>query len=537
MNFNSFRGGYILLLMVGFVCMCSCSQERRARDILSGVATYVKDSPDSALGVLESIPRDLHHLPYIRGPYALLYTQAQLGSGVVVTKDSLIRDAVTYYRLFGSRQERFLSWYYLGRVYQNVGNRESAMTAYLKAGSIPEKTIPPSSLSSLHTCISFIYNETFDYPRAVAEMQKALSYARLVAKMGPAEFRCYLNLNNNYFNLGDSAGERRYLDSAKVNIHKASWEGKMDYYAAETNWMLRRRFPHDRIERLLDSVQTVCKDSSYGPWDRWAETYARIGRPRKALSVFEHMPPDSRTAYSYGVLSEVYDSLGEPRKSLEAFKRYVALSDSLDMILYRQDTRFIEERHANQLRVRRYTEYLVFGILLLLVMGTASFYFVRKKRREEARMASMYEDLRAEYDSLQQISQTTVQVNDRAKALLGDRMRALGAFLTEEQPESLDRAASRLETLTENRKELVETIGLLFGVYHPRFISMLLEYGLTTMEVGFCCLYVLGFRTTEIGDVINRSGYYNISSDIRKKLPVEHMKISTWLNEQFQQLS
>lgn len=530
------RGGYFLLLMVGFVCMCSCSRERRVRDILSGVGTYVKDSPDSALGVLESIPRDLHHLPYIRGPYALLYTQAQLSSRVVVTKDSLIRDAVTYYRLFGSRQERFLSWYYLGRVYQNAGNRESAMTAYLKAGSIPRKTIPLGSLYELHFWISVIYNETFDYPRAVAEMQEALGYARL-AQMDKEECLCYLNLINYYYNLGDSAGERRCLDSAKVNIHKASWNGKMTYYADETNWMLRRGFPHDSIEHLLDSVQTVCKDSSYGPWDRWAETYARIGRPRKALSVFEHMPPDSRTAYSYGVLSEVYDSLGEPRKSLEAHRRYVVLSDSLDMILYRQDTRFIEERHANQLRVRRYTEYLVFGILLLLMMGTASFYFVRKKRREEARMASMYEDLRAEYDSLQQISHTTVQVNDRAKALLGDRMRALGAFLTEEQPESLDRAASRLETLTENRKELVETIGLLFGVYHPRFISMLLEYGLTTMEVGFCCLYVLGFRTTEIGDVINRSGYYNISSDIRKKLPVEHMKISTWLNEQFQQLS
>ena len=531
-------GPRIIALCFGVMVLASCSGWRDAKTVLSDVETYVQDSPDSALLALESIPRPLHRLPFIRGPYALLYTRAQDGAGILVKEDTLIRNAVTYYRLFGSSSHRFQSRYYLGRVYQNAGNRGAAMDAYVKAESILPAKVEPYFLYNLHADKCNIYAETFDFDRALEETYEAVGYARS-ARMFQSEFRCYLNIVSLLYNIEKDTTERegRYLDLAKINLGKASWKGRMDYYAKRASYMVRTKYPAADIEQLLDSVIAACPDSSYGCWDEWADTYNRIGRPQKALSSIAHLTSENRTALTYSILSEVYDSLGQVEKSLEAYRRYVSVSDSLDLILFRQDTRFIEERHANQMRVRRYTDYFIGGFLVLMALVAAAITYVRRKRKKEAKMQDMYEDLKEEYESLQQMSQGVDEVSDRAKDLLGVRMRALGAFLTEEQPQSLDKVASRLETLTENRKELVETMGLLFGVYHPRFVSMLLDYGLNTIEIGFCCLYVLGFRTTEIGDVINRSSYYNISSDIRRKLPVEHVRLSTWLNDRFQQLS
>lgn len=412
------------------------------------------------------------------------------------------------------------------------------MDAYVKAESILPAKVEPRFLYYLYAEKCNIYAETFDYNRALEETFKSIDYARS-AGMPQSEFRCYLNIISLLYNIEKDTTERegQYLDSAKINFWKASWKGRMDYYAKRVSYMARTKYPAAEIEQLLDSVIAACPDTSYGCWDEWADTYNQIGRPQKALSSIGRMPSDSRTALSYFILSEIYDSLGQAERSLDAYKRYVDISDSLDLILFKQDTRFIEERYDQQMRVRRFTDYLIGGILCLMALVAATIHYVRRKREKEVKVLAMYEDLKEEYKSLQQMSQGTDKVSERAKDLLGIRMRALGAFLTEEQPQSFDKVANRLETLTENRKELVETMGLLFGVYHPRFVSMLLDYGLNTIEIGFCCLYVLGFRTTEIGDVINRSGYYNISSEIRRKLPVGHVRLSTWLNDMFQQLS
>ena len=50
-------------------------------------------------------------------------------------------------------------------------------------------------------------------------------------------------------------------------------------------------------------------------------------------------------------------------------------------------------------------------------------------------------------------------------------------------------------------------------------------------------MHVLGFRTSEIGDVVNRSGYYNMSGEIRRKLPIGSQKLATWLNARFGELA
>ena len=524
-----------LVILFGLV---SCSQENRECTILRNVESYIEEKPDSALYVLEHIPQQSLQLPNVRALYALQYTRAQDLAEMNPSSDTLILQAVHHYRYFGSATQRFLSWFYLGRVYQNECRPEAAMDAYAKAEDIHPHKISPQLLYRLHINKSILYAGSFDYIRAIDENLRAREYAHQ-ASQSDAEFRSLVNVAILYGNADNLSMQGQYLQQAQSLLDQASPSATIDFYADKAEWMLATGFPSNQIELLLDSIPRLYPSyMDYPPtWNQIARTYTGIGHYEKALDALSHIAPNQYNANTFAVLSEVLDSLRRPKESLEAYKKYVELSDSLDLVLFRQDTRFIEERHEVQIRTLRAKGILsTIGILILCVL-TFALIRMRKKSIQQQKLISMYNALKEEYEGLKQISIPAENgANSKAQELLGERMRALAAFFTEEQPYALEHASSRLEALTEDRKELVETIGLLFGVYCPRFVSMLLEHNLTTMEVGFCCLYILGLRTSEIGDVINRAGYYNISSEIRRKLPVGQKKLATWLTEQYNDL-
>jgi len=49
-------------------------------------------------------------------------------------------------------------------------------------------------------------------------------------------------------------------------------------------------------------------------------------------------------------------------------------------------------------------------------------------------------------------------------------------------------------------------------------VSYLKSKGLLTWEIGYCCLYIMGYNAKEISGIMNNSQVYKISSEIRRKL-------------------
>ena len=78
---------------------------------------------------------------------------------------------------------------------------------------------------------------------------------------------------------------------------------------------------------------------------------------------------------------------------------------------------------------------------------------------------------------------------------------------------------------------------MLYAIYHPEFVGKLTEKGLTASEIGYCCLLLLGMKTSEVGSVICRSGTYNMSSGIRNKLQLteKDTRLSIWLRNLFEE--
>lgn len=80
---------------------------------------------------------------------------------------------------------------------------------------------------------------------------------------------------------------------------------------------------------------------------------------------------------------------------------------------------------------------------------------------------------------------------------------------------------------------MTESIGMLYAIYHPNFVLRLEGFGLTASEIGYCCLLLLGFKTSELSAIVDKSNTYNISSRLRLKIKLDSSvpRLSIWLKQ------
>ena len=145
-------------------------------------------------------------------------------------------------------------------------------------------------------------------------------------------------------------------------------------------------------------------------------------------------------------------------------------------------------------------------------------------------MQDMLSDLRGEYEMLLRLQETELTRNDYFAKKLENRLQALKPYFTDVFPDELHDSAE-LRRMAEDSKEMLRNVGFLFGIYHPKFILALERKGLSELELGYCCLYALGFTGKEIPGKLQRNSFYNTSSALRKKVGLgpHDTNLSIWI--------
>ncbi|MDY3878002.1 MAG: hypothetical protein SOZ41_01075, partial [Candidatus Cryptobacteroides sp.] len=156
-----------LLVGVAFLSSVICCDKNPVRARLADIDSYAASNPDSARRALEAIDQDFLNTRKLKAQYALMLSTALSRCKIKVPNDSLINIAVDYYKTFGPAKEKFLSYYYQGRVYDDQEDYESAMLSYLEAESIHSKKIPLRHLTSLYMKKGRIYQHYYDLEKSV----------------------------------------------------------------------------------------------------------------------------------------------------------------------------------------------------------------------------------------------------------------------------------------------------------------------------------------------------------------------------------
>ena len=126
----------------------SCSDDTAVMEELDRAEAVMEEYPDSALALLDTLDRSCLVTREARARHALLYSQALDKNYIDLSTDSIISPAVKYYKKHGSPDYRLMTQYYLGRIYQNAGDNESAMRCFVQAERyVPECSDTTASIS------------------------------------------------------------------------------------------------------------------------------------------------------------------------------------------------------------------------------------------------------------------------------------------------------------------------------------------------------------------------------------------------------
>ena len=530
------------MFVLAFV-LTFCGRNQTVNESLDRAESCMSASPDSALAILESIDSLHFDSRSQNARYALLKSIALDKNCIDRTDDSLINIAVSFYRHRHNAPYRFKSYYYQARVYQNAGQMDKAMESLVCAEHIRSTKISSEDRSRLHIAKSQILTSRYDYSdNLISELKLVESYSLKAGKRNNYvsslldQARAYIIRNN--FNDADHC--LKIVKSQDSLSHRSL----LGYNKLCLCLSVNSGQSPDSIYAVLDKYLAVAEDPSEINWKFVAQAYMKLGEYATAINSLnqysEYNDFSADEAY-YLLRSNAYYSLGNYQLAYDYLARYSNISDSLDMAKMSQEVNSVKERFENRQQIRR--QHLTLSIILLVVAFSIVIItlYLFRKYSEEQRLTQKYNELKEEYQYLSDTkenykSKIISNVDEETLKILDRRIKALGTFLSKDTPDSLSKVADKLEDLTANRNVVTDSIGMLYAIYHPTFVLKLENFGLTASEVGFCCLLVLGFRTSELSQVVNKSNTYNISSGIRAKLKLEQNsgKLANWLNQLFE---
>ena len=130
---------YIITIIL-VLCLGSCGQHSKHWETLVQVESYIEESPDSALEVLQGMDKGELSGMEEKAKHALLLSMAMDKNYIDRTDFDVLQPAIDYYKDNGTPTDKLRTYYYQGRICQNMGNDAAAMESFVKAISEGEES-------------------------------------------------------------------------------------------------------------------------------------------------------------------------------------------------------------------------------------------------------------------------------------------------------------------------------------------------------------------------------------------------------------
>lgn len=536
-------------ILIIFVLFSSCTGFNHKNPVLDELDTMVQEQPDSAYTILSSFDRSTLTTKEEVAHFSLLYSIALDKMYIDVTEDTLINVAVDFYK-HKNNKYTFLSHYYHGRVFENANRKEDAMQAFILAEAVPEKNVDPLYLAKLHFGKERIYNYLFLNRKALEEAELAAKYS-LEAEHWNNYARALMDQSDNYLILNETINGLQLFNYEKADSCLRIVESKWDYISQnrKNDWFyssillqVRKGQTRDLLSHIDKYQYLTDTNPQTIEWSTLAQAYQALGMMSEMQEAIDkgriYGQHIGREALIYYILQEdISFKENDYKTAYENLKEYVKLSNTMNWDIFNHETQFLEERFQNELnqskahsRLLATLLFLLFSLVVISILG----FVVQRHRKNAAITETALNDLREEYEMLKSLKAENDEISEKALGVLKERMLTLKDFL-----EKKNKAVNELDRLAGNRTSILESIGMIYAIYAPKFTELLLGKGLSPAEIGYCCLHLMGYSTKEAGDFICHSAYYNISSKIRSKLQIESNRstLAKWLTQKYSETS
>lgn len=352
--------------------------------------------PDSALKLLQSIPKPKGLTGKAQADYALLYSQALDKNYIDTANDSLIQVAVNYYQDRSDTKARFYTYYYLGRVHVNGNRLDQATLAFMNAEQEVEALDDDYAAGLLYTEMGDIYREYYDFPKALDCYQQSTWYYE---KAGKYQHKLWGRLSQSA--VYDAMGEKQKCYDLLCNIMS---EAKHIGYSQMIRFCLGDLIIMSlKMERKADALNFYKElKENYSMEGFTPSFYASLG----VLQARENNYSDAQTYLekAWGLSEIVNDSIFVHHKASEIYlaqQKYEKAYSELENCVLLQNKEMLKALRQPVLTVQKefletelaYNQYrikmerLVYTLVGIIVVFVAFFVvsILRKKLKKQKR--------------------------------------------------------------------------------------------------------------------------------------------------------
>lgn len=390
----------LMLNLLLLSCLVACSSRSNVASLLNDAEVCMNENPDSSLVLLDSIKHIGELSEEQNALWCLLHTIAMDKLSIAHVSDSLIQISVNYYADRDRADRKMQSYYYCGRVYQDLNDALQAQEYYLKAYDIGKNSNDYSLLGRLCANLGTLYTYQELYGPALAFQKKAVCYFEQVQDT--------VCLSHTFKNIARIHVCESQMDSAIIyysnaleytsDLHKLYMYNELaDIYGRIGEYEKGLFYARDACGRI-ETVNDSCLVSL-----TLGDLFLKSG---KLDSAFHYLSFSRKSTRLYTLKDTYYwlSQLEKTRGDWEAcvfFKeQYEAFRDSIEkqthietlarmQNLYDYQLIEKEKNYYRQEAVRKTNklyQLALLGVLLLLLVVCIILHLFRKRREKEAQL-------------------------------------------------------------------------------------------------------------------------------------------------------
>lgn len=323
---------FIITLML-FVVLAACDRYTSILEQMDIAEGLMNTKPDSALAILVNIPVSNIKSKEIVARYALLKSMALDKNCIDTTTFDILQPAIDYYIENGSPDEQLRTYYYQGRIYQNQGDKDSAMQSFMRGKEYCREASDTLTMANLLVAQATIQYSTYKIDDFIKNNLDAAKLYRDINRPD-YEISCLANvldgsILNNDRNLADSVmsvAQERIKQSSELNVIIAPYA---------LSYVIKFGDKEDIVDvlRYYESMQNIDDETKMDV----AEAYCRIGDSYNANRVINSIDSTSKVRSSLKYLAikpGILELNGDFAGALMAYRNFSTTIDSIHQNIF-----------------------------------------------------------------------------------------------------------------------------------------------------------------------------------------------------------
>ena len=400
----------LLILLVALCGLTSCTSRSSSVSLFTEVDSLLENYPDSALVLLQNIDAaDLSNSQ--QAEYALLMVQAMDKNYISYTSDSLIMIAVDYYEGRAHKiDQQAKSYYYLGRVYEGLGDDVAATEAYLSTLNIMgEKGVSKLHLYTNINLGSCYYYQDL-YERAMERYRRAYDIGLEIGNTSDLFYplrsmgNLYASQNrpdsalffyNKSLDLAEQVGDSVFAAIVLSDI--AQFYNMREMYSEANEY----------ISRAIDHSPNSAQSYYYLKGD----ILSKINQFDSAQYYLDKSL-DINNLYSYVAsnyaLFNLEKNMKNYKNAIQYADNYIIYYDSIQLQMQRAEiTKLMNdhalESHKKEVDARQQRFMLYYIIVFLVVLSICVYVFFHIDRNKKQKLIGLQQDLMQNRSKLAQL--------------------------------------------------------------------------------------------------------------------------------------